>query len=246
MQKSQPKFSQIQKTDCLNTMAKSVVHDFNNFLTAILGNVNIIIGNIPKNSSIKKNVEQIESCTLRAIAFTNQIHLYCGKSSFVEKEFNISDLLNDMTGFLKTQVGQGINIKYHIADKLPVIRGDVAQIRQAITNLVSNAVSAFQDKKGTISVSTGMMKCDKAYLRNTYIDENLPEGRYLYIEISDTGCGMSSAVQAKIFDPFFTTNMRGKGMELAVVLGIVRAHKGAIKLQSEPKKGSTFRILLPS
>ena len=113
-------------------------------------------------------------------------------------------------------------------------------------NLVINASEAIGDKSGVIAINTGCVDCDKNYLKNVWLDENLTGGLYVYMEIADTGCGMDKETLAKIFDPFFTTKFTGRGLGMAAVLGIVRGHKGAIKVYSEVNKGTAFKILLPA
>jgi CheY-like chemotaxis protein len=113
-------------------------------------------------------------------------------------------------------------------------------------NLVTNASEAIGERSGVISITTGAMECDPAYLERTFLDEELPEGLYVYMEVADTGSGMDEEVSARIFDPFFTTKFTGRGLGLAAVLGIVRGHLGAIKVYTEPGKGSTFKVLFPA
>jgi CheY-like chemotaxis protein len=113
-------------------------------------------------------------------------------------------------------------------------------------NLVINASEAIGNKSGVIAISTGCMDCNRSYLKDVWLDENLTGGLYVYLEIADTGCGMDRETLARLFDPFFTTKFTGRGLGMAAVLGIVRGHKGAIKVYSEPGKGTTFKILLPA
>jgi CheY-like chemotaxis protein len=126
------------------------------------------------------------------------------------------------------------------------VEADATQMRQIIMNLVINASEAIGDKSGVIAITTGCMDCDRSYLKDVWLDENLKDGLYVYLEVADSGCGMDKDTLAKLFDPFFTTKFTGRGLGMAAVLGIVRGHKGAIKVYSEPKKGTTFKILLPS
>jgi len=118
-------------------------------------------------------------------------------------------------------------------------------LRQVLMNLVLNASEAIGSKSGVILISTGVMACDHPYLKNTFVSEPLPEGDYVYLEVSDTGCGIPPEHRDRIFDPFFSTKFLGRGLGLAAVLGIVRSHGGAIKVYSETGKGSTFKVLFP-
>lgn len=112
-------------------------------------------------------------------------------------------------------------------------------------NLITNASEALGDKSGVITLRTGVMKADRAYLSETHLDAELAEGTYAYLEVSDTGSGMDRETKEKIFDPFFTTKFLGRGLGLAAVLGIVRGHRGAIWVDSEPGRATTFRVLFP-
>ena len=123
---------------------------------------------------------------------------------------------------------------------------DLTQIRQIILNLVINASDAIGDRSGVVAVSTGVMDCDRAYLRETWLDEKLPDGQYVFLEVADTGCGIDPMTIKRIFEPFFSTKFTGRGLGMAAVLGIVRGHKGAIKVYSEIGKGTTFKLLLPA
>jgi len=136
-------------------------------------------------------------------------------------------------------------LKYHLSENLPAVEADAAQLQQVIMNLVINASDAIGDKSGVISIDTGIMHADKNYLEASCLDDELPAGRYVFLEVSDTGCGMDKQTQAKIFEPFFTTKFTGHGLGMSAVLGIVRGHHGTMKLYSEPGRGTTFKVLLP-
>jgi len=137
-------------------------------------------------------------------------------------------------------------LTFDLADNLPAIEADPTQLHQILMNLVINASEAIGERSGIIAVSTGMLACDRAYLRETWLDEQLTEGPYVFVEVADNGCGMDAGTRARVFDPFFTTKFAGRGLGLAAVLGIVRSHHGTIKLWSEPGRGTTFRVLFPA
>ncbi len=151
-----------------------------------------------------------------------------------------------MANLLEVSISKNAVLRYHFTTELPRIEADVTQMRQIIMNLIINASEAIGEKHGVITVSTGSMECSRSYLQEAYIDESLPEGFYVYLEVADTGCGMDEATRLKMFDPFFTTKFTGRGLGLAAVLGIVRGHQGTIKVYSEPGKGTTFRVLIPA
>ncbi len=137
-------------------------------------------------------------------------------------------------------------VRLDLTEDLPSVQADVTQMRQVIMNLITNASDALEDNNGTITICTGVTQVDRDYLASTHLDEELPTGTYVYLEVSDTGVGMDRATRGRIFDPFFTTKFAGRGLGLAAVLGIIRGHQGAIKVYSEPGKGTSVKVLLPA
>jgi two-component system cell cycle sensor histidine kinase/response regulator CckA len=136
-------------------------------------------------------------------------------------------------------------LRFHLYQGLPAIVADATQMRQVLMNLVMNASDAIGERSGVVSISTGVVRADRAYLDKTFLSPEIDEGDYVFLEVSDTGRGMTPETQARIFEPFFSTKAPGRGLGLAAVLGIVRGHKGALKVYSEPGKGSSFKFLLP-
>jgi CheY-like chemotaxis protein len=171
---------------------------------------------------------------------------YSGKGKFVVENLDLNNLLKDMLHMLEVSISKKAVLRFNLHDPLPAVEADATQLRQIIMNLVINASEAIGEKSGVIAITTGCMDCDRSYLKDVWLDENLIDGLYVYLEIADTGCGMDKETLAKLFDPFFTTKFTGRGLGMAAVLGIVRGHKGAIKVYSEPKKGTTFKVLLPA
>ena len=161
------------------------------------------------------------------------------------KPLNLSGLVEEMAHLLEVAIPKQVQLAYHFAPELPAIEADPTQVRQVVMNLITNASEAIGDRNGSITVATGVMPVDRDYLSETYLNDDLPEGRYVYLEVSDTGCGLDQETQTKIFDPFFTTKFTGRGLGLASVLGIVRGHRGAIKVYSEFGRGTTFKVLFP-
>ena len=193
-----------------------------------------------------KRVERIKTAAERAADLTNQLLAYSGKGKFIVEPLDLSELVNEMMSLLETVISKKTSIVSEFEDSLPHIEADATQIRQVIMNLITNASEALEDKSGVIIVRTGAMYADPAYLSTIYLNDNLAPGEYAYIEVMDTGKGMSQETLGKIFDPFFTTKFAGRGLGLAGVLGIVRSHRGALRVTSALGEGTTFRALFPA
>lgn len=243
--KLESRIQQTQKLESLGLLSSEIAHDFNNFLAGIMGNTGLVLAQLSPSSKAWGHVKQIEAITARAAELTNQMLAYAGKSKFTREPLVLSSLIREMSEFFTVSVPYRIKMCYELADNIPAFDADITQIRQILMNLVTNAADAIGERDGTITIRTGITECDRTYLSQCYVDDNLPVGTYVFIEVVDTGCGMDATTQARIFDPFFTTKVKGRGLGLASVLGIVRAHRGTLKVYSEPGHGTTFRILFP-
>ncbi len=235
-----------QKLESLGVLAGGIAHDFNNLLVGILGYSDLAREELPTGSPVASYIDGVQHSARRAADLAHQMLAYSGKGKFIIESINLNMLVTEMMHLLEVSVSKKAVLKFNFAHNLPAIEVDATQIRQVIMNLITNASEAIGSASGVISVSTGAMDCDRSYLRETYLDEDLTEGLYVYLEVADTGCGMDAATQAKIFDPFFTTKFTGRGLGLAAVLGIMRGHRGAMKVYSEPGRGTTFKALFPA
>ncbi len=237
---------QSQKLESLGVLAGGIAHDFNNLLTGIMGYASLALMELPPASPALNNIRQIETTAHRAAELTKQMLAYSGRGRFIVQPVQISEVIEEMGHLLEISISKKCVLKYDFAVGLPPIEADVTQLRQVIMNLIINASEAIGDKSGVIAVSTGMKRCDQAYLCDMYVNDNLSEGLYVYLDVADTGCGMTPEVRAKLFDPFFTTKFTGRGLGLAALLGIMRGHRGAVKVYSEAGRGSTFKVLFPA
>lgn len=235
-----------QKLESLGVLAGGIAHDFNNILMAIIGNADLALMRINKESPAVENLNQIESAAARAADLAKQMLAYSGKGRFLIETLDLNVLLNEMLHMLQVSISKKALLRLNLNQHLPPVEADATQLRQIVMNLVINASEAIGDRSGVIAIATGCMECDQNYLKNAWLDEKLADGLYVFLEISDTGCGMDKDTLGKIFDPFFTTKFTGRGLGMAAVLGIVRGHHGAIKIYSEQGKGTTFKILLPA
>jgi len=234
-----------QKLESLGVLAGGIAHDFNNLLMGILGHASLAVDLLAPDAPARRSLEQIETAALRATDLTRQLLAYSGRAQFVMEPLNLSRLVEETAHLLETVVSKRAVLKLDFAVELPDIEGDPSQVGQVIMNLITNAADAIDDPNGVITLCTRSALVDREYLKQSATAEDLPEGRYVFLEVTDTGCGMDEETTARIFDPFFTTKLTGRGLGLAAVLGIVRGHGGAIKVESAPGRGTTFRVLFP-
>jgi two-component system, cell cycle sensor histidine kinase and response regulator CckA len=245
-QRLQQQILQAQKMESLGVLAGGIAHDFNNILMTVLGNVDLALLRLTPESPATIHLKQIESAAAKAADLSNQMLAYSGKGKFVVEPLNLDRIIEEMAHMLEISISKQAVLRFNFSDNLPSVEADATQLRQVILNLVINASEAIGKRSGVISISTGAMNCDRAYLEEVWIDSGLSEGLYVYVEIADTGCGIARENIDRIFDPFFTTKFAGRGLGIAAVLGIIRGHRGAIKVYSELGRGTTFKILLPA
>ncbi len=236
----------VQKLESLGVLAGGIAHDFNNILMAILGNADLALMRLAPAAPARENILKIEQAARQAADLVRQMLAYSGKGCFVVEALAINEVISEMTHMLDVSISKKAVLRYDLAPNLPTVEADATQLRQVVMNLVINASEAIGERSGIIAISTGVMECDHAYLSDMWIDDGLPEGFYVSLEIADTGCGMDRETVSKIFEPFFTTKFTGRGLGMAAVLGIIRGHKGAIKVYSEENRGTNFKILLPA
>jgi signal transduction histidine kinase len=233
-----------QKLESLGIMAGGIAHDFNNLLTAMMGNA--CLGRLQKESSIKNEFfRKIDYSARRAAELCNLMLAYSGKGNFKINNININSLTKEISSLFRATISKKININYYLSEGELNIKGDSAQITQVIMNLVTNAADALQDKKGHISIKTGVRYCDEIYFSNSYASENMKNDHYAFIEVTDNGSGMDEETIKRMFDPFFTTKFTGRGLGLSAVLGIVKAHKGCINVYSELGHGTSIKVIFP-
>jgi PAS domain S-box-containing protein len=237
---------QAQKLESLGVMAGGIAHDFNNLLTVVLGHAELALKEISPTSPARGSLTEITTAARRAADLSLQMLAYTGKMVFAVERVGLPELAEEMARLLKTAISKEANLTLNLERGVPPIQADPTQIRQIVMNLIINASEALGDRSGAITVSVGTTRCDEKYLRNTLLHDDLPPGLYVRLEVTDTGIGMDEKTRLRIFEPFFSTKFTGRGLGLAAVLGIVRAHKGALKVHSEPGKGTTFEILFPA
>jgi two-component system, cell cycle sensor histidine kinase and response regulator CckA len=231
---------QKEKVHGIGLLAAGVAHDFNNLLVAILGGASFVMENLPPAHPAQSMLDGVVRAAERAAELTGKMLAYAGKANMCIEPTDLNRLVRETCDALRVSIPKTIRLHIQPGRDVPPVTTDSRQLRQAIIDLVRNAVEAIREgATGTISVRTGIEE----------VPEESPAvaaGRYVLLEVRDTGCGMSEETQKRIFDPFFTTKFTGRGLGLAAVQGFIRSSGGDVQVYSRPGRGSRFRILLPS
>jgi PAS domain S-box-containing protein len=233
-----------QNLESLGLLAAGIAHDFNNVLLAVLGNAGIAKRRLPDDSLARPFVEIIEQAAHNGALLTRQLLTYAGRSKRTLEPVDLSTFTRDMTEVIRVSIGTNVQIGLSLDDDLPLVDADVGQVQQVVMNLLTNAAEAIGDRPGRISIRTSCVNLASGELQD-HTGASVEAGRYVRIEVTDTGVGIAREDLHRIFDPFFTTKRSGQGLGLAAVLGIVQAHGGALTLHSDPNVGTRFGILLP-
>jgi two-component system cell cycle sensor histidine kinase/response regulator CckA len=234
-----------QKLESLGVLAGGVAHDFNNLLTPILGAARLGLDELPPDSPVRGRLEMIQQAAKRAAALTGQMLSYTGQGPLRVERLDLSKLVGEMRELVASSVSGKVIFDLELQAGLPAVEAEAAQLTQVVMNLVINAAEAQGDSPGRIELKTGVVDVD-APPSGALFAETMGTGRHVYLEVFDTGSGMDEETRSRIFDPFFTTKFTGRGLGLAAVAGIVRAHRGAIQVDSDVGRGTRFRVFLPA
>lgn len=243
---AQARFIEAQKMEAVGRLSGGVAHDFNNILTAIRANAEIVRDDLPAGSPMRDDVEDILVAADRAAALTAQLLAFSRKQALEPRLLHPNAIVADIEKMLHRLIGEDIVLRSDLRPGVGMIRADRGRIEQVLLNLAVNARDAMPHG-GTLEIATGETEIGADRARVLAPGEDLAAGRYVMIAVRDTGVGMDAAIRTRIFEPFFTTKEKGKGtgLGLATVFGIVRQSGGAVEVESEPGRGSTFRVYLP-
>ncbi|MFA4948224.1 MAG: response regulator, partial [Candidatus Krumholzibacteriia bacterium] len=236
---------QSRKLESLGMLAGGIAHDFNNLLMAIIGNLDIAL--LPGSSPSEMNslLLAAQQAAHRATGLTKQLLIYSGGGIFTAEPIDLNALIAETAHLFKASISKNASLRMDLDPVPTMIEADPSQVQQIIMNLIVNASEAIGDRLGVITLATRTRHYDDRALAHSRLERKLPAGRYVALEVSDTGCGIESETMRRLFDPFFTTKFVGRGLGLPAVMGIVGSHGGAILVESEPGAGSTFTILFP-
>jgi signal transduction histidine kinase/CheY-like chemotaxis protein len=236
-----------QKLESLGLLAGGIAHDFNNLLTGILGNASLAFLETSADEPARARLREIVDACERAGFLTRQLLAYAGKGRFVVSKIDLGDFVQEISTLVRTSIPRTIDLRLERSPNLPPIEADTVQIQQVVMNLVINGAEAIgESTPGRVTIRTSVREIGEHDAAEFFQGDPAAPGAYVQLEVTDTGQGMDEATKVRIFDPFFTTKFTGRGLGLAAVLGIIRAHHGALRVYSTPGKGSTFLILLPA
>jgi len=235
-----------QKLESLGMLAGGIAHDFNNLLVGVMGNASLAQEMLPPEHPVTEMLERIVSASEHAGLLTKQMLAYSGKGRFVIELVNLTELIREILAIVHPAIPKKIAVRMALDGSTPAVEADRSQMQQILTNLVLNAAEAIGQSAGVVVVTTGARALSAADMRRELNSPELEPGLYVYLRVDDTGCGMDEETKGRIFDPFFTTKFTGRGLGLAAVAGIVRGHKGAIRVSTAPGQGSSFTVFLPA
>jgi len=239
------RFLHLQKLESLSTLAGGIAHDFNNLLAVILGSLELALDDLSPGSSARPRIDNAIRASKRAADLIKQMLAYTGKGRYATENVNLSILVQENINFFRAAIPETTTLNLLLTHDSPPVLADANQLQQVVMNLITNAAEAIGETAGFITISTGTEIYKEKDLLKSRIDEKLSPGRFVYLEVADTGCGMDAETLHRLFEPFFTTRFFGRGLGMSAVLGIIRGHKGAIFVDSRVNKGTTIRIIFP-
>jgi PAS domain S-box-containing protein len=232
-----------QRHESLSVLAGGIAHDFNNFLTGILGNADLLL-QAADDPATRRSASAIVIGAQRAADLVAKLLAYAGEGRVISETIDLDALVREMHDLLRATVGRHCRLEYRGSGTLAAIKGDATQVRQVVLNLIVNATEAV-DEGGQVVVSGGTEQLDAAALSTMTFGSDVQPGLFAYVEVNDDGPGMDRATQTRIFDPFFSTKQTGRGLGLAAIRGIIRGHRGALRLTSHPGRGTSFKVWFP-
>ncbi len=236
---------QAQKLESLGVLASGIAHDFNNLLTVIAANVSVVQQRLDGDGEARELLGQAENAVFKAAELTRQMLAYGGKGAFVVAPVDLSRAVEEISQLLHASISKRIEVVCELG-AVPAVMADAAQLHQVVMNLVTNAGEAIGDGDGRITLRTYGRTLDAETIARDFFGYQLAAQHYVALEVTDTGCGMSHEVMGRIFDPFFTTKETGRGLGLSALRGIVRSHKGGLRIRSAPGAGTTFEVVFPA
>ncbi|NUP06610.1 MAG: response regulator [Polyangiaceae bacterium] len=233
-----------QRTESLGLLAGGIAHDFNNLLAVMKVNLSLIrrFGVAPAATG---PLEDLDGTVAHASELTSRLLAYSGRGRFVIAPVHLSALVQDLARLLGAAVPPNVHIETSFEETLPTVVADTAQIQQVVMNLLTNAIDAIGEKDGSIFVRTRIEQITEPIAGVAAGEPVRPPGRYVVVEVEDTGKGMTDETRSHMFEPFFSTKGTGRGLGMSAILGILRAHEAGMRVRTAPGQGTTFTVFIP-
>jgi len=238
---------QTQKLESLGLLAGGIAHDFHNLLAGIMINASVRLAELDKDDATAPYLREILRSSERASVLTRQMLDYAGKGRFVAEHTDLNELITDISVLVRSTLPKRVELTVSLTDDSAYVDGDPGQIQQLIMNLLINAGEAIPEgRPGAVTLRTEVRDFTADELRQYSASLQPEPGKYCVIVITDNGSGMDETTRFRMFDPFFTTKFTGRGLGLAAALGIIKRHHGAIRVDSEVGRGTSFHVLFPA
>jgi signal transduction histidine kinase len=237
---------QAQQLETIGFLATGIAHDFSNLLTSIVGQTSLALATLPQDNVARSHIEKAMQAAEFAAELTRQLLTYANSQDAPDELIDLNQLVNDNISLLNTTLLNGVTLQLDLTPNLPPVEAKRAHIQQIIMNLIINAAESIESGKGIVLLRTGREALRADEQRYNFVNgRSLPPGTYIYLQVTDTGSGMTPRQVQQVFSPFFTTKPAGRGLGLSTVFDIVNLYQGAITLESQPGLGTTFCIFLP-
>lgn len=236
--------------ETLGLLTGGVAHDFGNLLSALLGNAQLAQRllenpNAEQLAMINDALRVIEQTVGTGKSLVQHLFAITGRGDHTRQPVALAMLCQQLRSLLRASYAQTIQFVEEFAPEVPAVIGDRVQLTQLVLNVLTNAAEAIGGRVGTIRIATAVGQCNRSQLDATLLGATVPEGHYVTLTVTDSGCGMDEATLARMFDPFFTTKVNGYGMGLPTIMQIVRDHQGTLEVTSVPDHGTTLTVWLP-
>jgi PAS domain S-box-containing protein len=242
----QKQLLQFANLQSLGILTGGIAHDFNNLMSVVLGNLEYMDFLIADNSAVTERIVTAKDAVMKTAALIKQLRAYAGNTRYERQELEIGSLLSTHLELFRKILGEKSILETDFSDRILTIKGDRNELLKVIINIIYNASEAIGEKSGVVRISTGLRYYDKKDLVKNRLPRKSEPGYYVYIELSDNGCGMDEITVSKVFEPFFTTKLVGRGLSMSAVQGVLTAHQGGILIESEVDRGSSITILIPA
>lgn len=238
--------SQAHQLETIGFLATGIAHDFSNLLTSIVGQTSLALATLPQDNVARSHIEKAMQAAEFAAELTRQLLTYANSQDAPDELIDLNQLVNDNISLLNTTLLNGVTLQLDLTPNIPPVEAKRAHIQQIIMNLIINAAESIENGKGIVLLRTGSEILREEERRHKFINGRSPHpGCYVYLQVTDTGSGMTPRQMQQIFSPFFTTKPTGRGLGLTTVLDMVNLYQGGITLESQPGLGTTFCIFLP-